>query len=322
MPRERLRILTWQVHGNYLWYLSQLPHEWWLVTRPGIDGQRWAPGYAGRSASFPWGANVREIAHERVGEIDVDVVLYQSRAHWEQDRHQLLSAAQRERPCVYLEHDPPQQHPTNTRHWAADEAGLLVHVTPFNALMWDSGAARTRVIEHAALVPQQARYRGEIERGLVVVNHLAKRGRRLGADVYLGLREQVPLDLVGMDAQAAPGGIGEIPNAELPHFMSRYRFFFNPIRWTSLGLATIEAMSIGMPIIALATTELPSVIRNGENGWCATDPKALVEPMRALLRDPALARQWGENARRTAQQRFGFGRFMDEWNQALHQVLE
>ena len=28
----RLRILTWHVHGNYLWYLTQVPHEFYLVT--------------------------------------------------------------------------------------------------------------------------------------------------------------------------------------------------------------------------------------------------------------------------------------------------
>ena len=29
---RKLRVLTWHVHGNYLWYLSHVPHELWLVT--------------------------------------------------------------------------------------------------------------------------------------------------------------------------------------------------------------------------------------------------------------------------------------------------
>jgi len=44
---------------------------------------------------------------------------------------------------------------------------------------------------------------------------------------------------------------------------AEYRFFFNPVRYTSLPLAVCEAMTIGMPIVGLATTELVSVIRNG-----------------------------------------------------------
>ena len=52
---ERLRILTWHVHGNYLYYLTQVPHDFWLVT----DEAR-SPQHAGRSGSQPWGDNVHE----------------------------------------------------------------------------------------------------------------------------------------------------------------------------------------------------------------------------------------------------------------------
>ena len=152
-----------------------------------------------------------------------------------------------------------------------DPDTLLVHVTPFNALMWDSGRTPTRVIEHGVFVPDDARYSGELDRGIVVVNHLNRRGRRLGADIFERVRHEVPLDLVGMDAESL-GGLGEVAPSELARFASRYRFFFNPIRYTSLGLAVIEAMMIGLPIIGLATTELATVIENGISGFVATDP--------------------------------------------------
>jgi hypothetical protein len=313
---KTLRILTWQVHGNYLWNLSHVPHQWLLVTRRRADGD-WLPGYVGRSASFPWPDNVCELPAEQVPDANFDRVLYQSRTHWDNDRHKLLSAAQRRKPCVYLEHDLPQQHPTDMRHWAAAESDLLVHVTPYNALMWDSGSAHSRVIEHAAKLPDQVRYEGDRDEGLVVVNHLLRRGRRLGADIYLRLRQRVPLALAGTDAEAAPGGVGEIANGELPAFMARYRFLFHPARWSSLGLAVVEALSLGMPVLGLATTELSSVISNGQNGWIATDPEALIEPMQVLLRDRVVARRWGECARATARQRFGFARFVDQWTRTL-----
>jgi glycosyltransferase involved in cell wall biosynthesis len=314
-PRQpRLRILTWQEHGNYLYYLSQVPHDFWLVTRPGHP-----PGYAGRTASFPWGDNVHEIAPEQVAEAEFDCVLYQSRLHWEQDRRQLLSAAQRRLPAIYLEHDPPQQHPVEQRHWA-QSASLLVHVTPFNALMWDNGRVPVRVVEHGVLVSEQVQYSGELRQGLVAINHLQRRGRRLGYDIYEALRSEVPLTLVGMDAEHTAGGLGEIPNLELPAFMARYRFFFNPIRWTSLGLAVIEAMSVGLPILGLATTELSTVIVNGRNGWLETDPRNLLPVMRRLLDDPALAQRWGEEARVTARSRFGIERFVRDWSAVFAEV--
>src|SRR5581483_9649557 len=160
----------------------------------------------------------------------------------------------------------------------------------FNALMWDSGRTPTRVIDHGVAVPADARYTGELARGIVVVNHLRQRGRRLGADVFDHLRDEVPLDLVGMETQSF-GGLGEVFPPDLPRFEARYRFFFNPIRWTSLGLAIIEAMMVGLPVVGLATTELVTVIRTGESGFLDTDPLKLVEPMRMLLADPGEARR-------------------------------
>ena len=184
--------------------------------------------------------------------------------------------------------------------------------------MWNSGDVPTRVIDHGVIEPK-ARYSGELVRGLVVINNIARRGRRLGFDVFEQARRDVPLDLVGMGAEEA-GGIGEVRHAELPAFAARYRFFFNPIRYTSMGLGVIEAMMVGLPIVALATTEMATVIRDGENGFIDTNAERLVERMRILLKDPELARALGQEARRTALRRFAIERFVADWNRAFAHV--
>lgn len=313
MPR-RLRILTWHVHGNYLYNLTQVPHDWYLVT----DAER-STHHSGRSGSLPWGDNVHEAPVEQLRDMQFDVLLFQSRDAWDEGQHRLLSEAQRRLPRIYLEHDPPQQHPTNQLHWAADPNVLLVHVTSFNALMWDSGPSPVRVIEHGVKPLAEARFRGERECGIVVVNNLARRGRRLGLDVFREVDAQLPLALAGMGSEQAGARhcLGEVAQLELPGVLAEHRFFFNPIRYTSLGLAVIEAMLVGMPIVGLATTELVSVIRNGENGFVDTRSERLTEAMRHLLADREHARVLGVAARRTAEERFGIGRFVTDWMQAL-----
>jgi hypothetical protein len=316
MPRRTLRVLTWHVHGNYLYYLTQAPHEFFVVT----DAAR-STGYSGLGGSLPWGANVHEAPLERLHQMQFDCVLYQSRRNYKVDRGEQLSDAQRRLPAIYLEHDPPQEHPTNSRHIADDPHLLLVHVTHFNRLMWDSGRCPVRVIEHGVLLPTPAAYTGELERGVVVVNHLGQRGRRLGADVFEAAQRAVPLDLVGMDSQRS-GGLGEIANDALPAFMGRYRFFFNPIRYTSLGLAVVEAMLVGLPIIAVATTEMVTVVENGVSGFLHTDLERLTRAMRGLIENPAEARALGQGARRAAAERFGIARFAADWDRVLHEVCD
>lgn len=309
-----LRIFTWHIHGSYLYYLSQAPCEFLVPvkTRP-------EPGYTGRSGPFPWPDNVIEVPVDEVGNAEFDCILYQHRKNYVEDQYEILTEQQRSLPKIYLEHDPPRETPTETEHVVNDPETLVVHVTHFNALMWNCKDSPTRVIEHAVVTPRQARYSGELEKGIVVINNIHRRGRRLGLDIYNEVRQRVPLDIVGMGSEEV-GGLGEIPPPELPEFISRYRFFFNPIRYTSLGLAVCEAMKVGLPIIGVATTEMPVTVENGVSGYVHTNVDFLVEKMKLLLRDPAHARDLSLGSRQFAERQFDIRRFAQDWMSAFQDV--
>lgn len=315
---RRLRVLTWHVHGNYLYALSQVPHDFIVPGLPaGPSGHE--PGYGPLGRRIPWGPNIRQVPAQALRDMRLDCVLYQSRRNLE-DAPGLLTPEQLALPCAFLEHDPPVAHATDTAHPFRHDRGVLVHVTPYNAAMWDNGATPVRVVEHGIVAPE-AHYTGEIERGIVVVNHLARRGRRLGRDLFEHMRQRTPLDLIGMDSESL-GGLGEVPNMEVASFMSRYRYFFNPIRYTSLGLSVVEAMHCGIPVVGFAATELPSVIRSGENGYVDTRLDRLADVARQLCAEPALARTWGEAGRATARERFGIARFVSDWLRIFDEIME
>jgi len=107
---------------------------------------------------------------------------------------------------------------------------------------------------------------------------------------------------------------------EFPEFASHYRFFLNPIRYTSLGLAVCEALSIGMPVLGLATSEMPSVIQNGVNGYIETDPGRLVGKAQWLISCPSEALCLSANAREAAARRFGIDRFISDWDATFKEV--
>lgn len=310
-----LRVLTWHVHGNYLYYLTHCPQRWFLPV--GRD----SPGYAGCAPGFPWPDRVRDVPLEDVRRMTFDCILFQSREHFRADQFELLSPAQRRLPRLYLEHDPPQEDPTDSQHIVDDPEMLVVHVTPFNRLMWNCGQTPTCVIEHG-IPPPPAHlvHTGALARGLVVVNDMPRRGRRVGADIYERVRRTIPLDLIGMNSLPA-GGLGEISHEDLPGFMCRYRFFFNPIRYTSMGLAVCEAMHLGIPIVGLATTEMATAIENDVAGYVDTDIDKLMQRMAYLLASPVEARRLGEGARRIAQERFGLDRFVQDWDRTLRQFM-
>ena len=248
---------------------------------------------------------------------DFDCVLFQTNQNFLKDQYEILSPAQRELPKIYLEHDPPRQHPTDTKHIINEPDMTLVHVTHFNRLMWDNGQTPTVVIEHGVTEPEAA-YSGKLDRGIVVINNLPSRGRLLGLDVFMEVRKHIPIDLVGMGTGEL--GLGEVLHPELPQFISQYRFFFNPIRYTSLGLAICEAMMLGIPVVGLATTELATVIENGHSGYVHTDVNYLIEKMKLLINDAGHAAALGQAGRETALSKFDIKRFTHQWEQLFKKV--
>jgi glycosyltransferase involved in cell wall biosynthesis len=88
------------------------------------------------------------------------------------------------------------------------------------------------------------------------------------------------------------------------------------MRWTSLGLALLEAMHLGMPVVALAMTEAPRAVPP-EAGAISADVGELVRAARRLIADPDEARSRGRIAREAALQRYGLQRFLDDWDEML-----
>jgi hypothetical protein len=310
-----MKIFTWHIHGSYLYFLSQGDYEIYIP----VTATRKEEGYYGRGNTFPFGANVIEIPFEEVPHTQFDCILFQTNRNYLVDQFLLLSEEQRNLPRIYLEHDPPRNHPVDTRHIMQDREMLFVHVTHFNKLMWDNGSINTHVIEHGVIEPR-AHYTGELEKGIVVINNLPARGRLLGLDIFLEVRKHVPLDLVGMGSEGL--SLGEVLHPQLPEFTSRYRFFFNPIRWTSLGLAICEAMMIGIPVVGLATTELSSVINNGQSGFIHTDIYYLIEKMKLLLENRQHAVELGKAGKRIAKERFNIERFTHEWKELFQLAID
>jgi len=272
---RRLRILTWASRPDYLRCLAQTPHEL-IVVSPG-----------GREARGQ----------------KLDVILFQQPQHYLDDQYELLTPAQRRTPKVYLEHEPPREHPVDSRHVVTDANVVVVHVSHFNRLMWDHGQTPTRVIE-PGVIPPAAAYSGELDRGLAVLERATRR-RALGIDLYDEAKKHAALDLAfDLDPQAA----------------ARYRYFFFPARYASPSLSLLRAMMIGMPVVAYGAGGIDGVVRHGIDGFLEADPATLVERMRELAADRRRAALLGAAARQNALARFGMARFIADWNRLFAEL--
>ncbi|WP_268761228.1 glycosyltransferase [Frankia sp. AvcI1] len=111
----------------------------------------------------------------------------------------------------------------------------------------------------------------------------------------------------------------DLAQADLHDALARRRVYVHLPRWTSLGLSLLEAMQLGMPVVALAATEATEAVP-AEAGVLSTDPAVLVDAARRFLADPELARAYGKRARQAGLARHGLGRFLADWDDVLAQV--
>jgi hypothetical protein len=279
---KELNVLIWQIHGSYLNTLVQ--------SFTGAPYRFYLPtklgkpeGYGGRGPTYSWSPETIQVPAEEVRDLDLDLVIYQTEKNFFEDAREILTPEQRALPAIYLEHNTPQGRINEMVHPVNDPGVLLVHVTHFNDLFWDCRETPTRVIDHAVMPSiPEDSYTGELDRGVSLVNDMPRRKRVVGGDVFQRASEEVPLDLFGF----------------------------------------LEAMEIGLPVVALATTELVTVIKDGENGFIDTNVDNLVYKMRRLLSEPEEARRIGDEGRRTVRERFGLERFAADWEAAFEEALQ
>jgi hypothetical protein len=311
-----MRVLLWHVHGAWTTAFVQGRHDYLVPCLPGRG-----PDGRGRARTYPWPDAVVEVTPPEAARAPVDVVVLQRPEELDGLAADWLGGRRpgREVPAVYLEHNAPQGRIAELRHPAADRPDLvLVHVTHFNRLFWDEGTTPTRVIEHGIVDPGH-RYTGELARAAVVINEPGRRGRVTGTDLLPRLGAVAPLDLFGIGAGAL-GGVEDLPQGRLHAEMARRRVYLHPVRWTSLGLSLLEAMHLGMPVVALATTEVAEAVPP-EAGVVTYRLDVVERALGRLVADPGEAGARGRAARAAALARYGLARFLADWDALLEEVV-
>jgi Glycosyl transferases group 1 len=319
-----MRVLHWHVHGSWSTAFVNGRHTYLIPVTPSrdVDG-------LGRARTYRWPDNAIEVPLPRLREEHVDLVVLQRPHELHLAEALLHRQLGREVPAVYVEHNAPRDDVPNTQHPLAERDDIpIVHVTPFNELYWDCGRAPTTVIEHGIVDPGP-RYTGEAARAGVVINEPIRRWRVTGTDLLPRFASEAPVDVFGMgvDGLGERLGLGpdrlrerpDLPQDRMHDELAKLRVYLHPIRWTSLGLSLIEAMHLGMPVVALAATEAIEAVPP-EAGAVSTRVDVLAQALRELMEDPARARHAGSVARATALKRYSLERFHGDWDRLLREL--
>jgi glycosyltransferase involved in cell wall biosynthesis len=105
-----------------------------------------------------------------------------------------------------------------------------------------------------------------------------------------------------------PGARGFVPHHELQKLYGRAAVVVCPSRREGFGVACLEAMAHGRPVVATSVGGLRDLVVDGETGIVVPprDPSALRCALERLLADPELRRRLGSGGRERARAQFGW----------------
>jgi glycosyltransferase involved in cell wall biosynthesis len=132
-----------------------------------------------------------------------------------------------------------------------------------------------------------------------IVGYGAERDRLAALIDHHGLQDQVQL-------------AGKLTREQVIDRYARAALYVQPSRVAADGdrdgipNVLLEAMAMGLPVVATRISGIPEVVKPGHNGLLvgAEDPSAIADAVQQLIETPALAAQLGRNARHTVTRDF------------------
>ncbi|WP_422749116.1 glycosyltransferase [Mycobacterium sp. WMMD1722] len=314
-------VLVWHVHGSWLQSLVAGPHRYLVPVNEAKDAA--GRGLLGRD----W-PRAEETPLERLRDADIDLVVLQRPEEIELVEEWTGRRPGVDVPAVFVEHNAPRPFAVDSVHPLAGRSDIpIVHVTDVNRLMWDSGAAPTLVIDHGIADPG-LQFTGEVPAAATMINEPLRRWRTVGADLLPELAAHAPIDVWGMRTtelaeRGWPGvqGRGDVTGPELHREVARRRVYLHTARWTSLGLSLLEAMFLGMPVVAVAATMAPLVVP-AEAGVVSADVKTLASATEEFVSDLPAALAAGKAARDFAMAHFSLDRFLGDWDRLIDEICD
>lgn len=111
--------------------------------------------------------------------------------------------------------------------------------------------------------------------------------------------------------------------SDVPGVLARGSQFVLSSLSEGIPLVALEAMSVGLPVVATSVGGLPEVVEDGETGLLVPprDPEALARAMLRLYRDPDLCSELGRTARARALALFDVRRMVAEYEDLYLSLL-
>lgn len=314
-PERKLNILTFATHERYEENLCKTGHNFYSLA----IGKTWDKDYA----PIPDNYHIVDTIPDHV---DFDLILTHTSCDRMFKAHQYLAGSDVTQgnktgiPILRHTHVLPdirfdvQSQIAAFQQYPSDKDSFI---SAYNMAQW--GTANASAVEHG--VDTEFWNPGNEERDnvcLSVVNDWPNRDWCCGFNLWKQTVQDLPVKVYGK----SPGL--SVPAESTEHLRQIYqksKIFYNTSLHSPVPSVLLEAMACGCAIVSTANCMIPEIIENGKNGLISNDPQELRGFLGLLLKDENLAKELGDNATKTIQEKYNLERFVDNWNKLFYSTV-
>jgi glycosyltransferase involved in cell wall biosynthesis len=135
-------------------------------------------------------------------------------------------------------------------------------------------------------------------------------------------REQLERMVESLKVQSHVKFLGHLTNVQA--FLQQIDLFVQPSRSESLGVAVMEAMSMGLPVVATRVGGIPEIVADNVTGLLvpSQDPEALAKAISDLCRDAETRKKMGMKGKELVAQKFRVSDFVKQTFDLYERLLK
>lgn len=316
---DRLNIITFPTHERHASCMSNINADFFLFQGSGI--KTWEDKYAKLPKNHVL-LNPKFGNNQLPDYITPDI-------SWSQNKlaHYAISVDIAKRykiPLINLEHCLPWLGITQKQleQLYKMQGDVNVFISDYSRRAWGYNETNSVVIEHGLDNNFFAPYNTDkIYDTLAVANDFRNRNTLLGWDEYQYIIKSLPNNnhkLVGSNPGYSLPANG---TQELVQFYNQSKIFLCTAKISPIPFSLIESMSCGIPAVCYKQAMVSEAIKHGYNGMISDNVDELVKYTKQLLEDENMRKEIGNNARKTAIERFNLNRFTKEWEHVFRSLI-
>jgi glycosyltransferase involved in cell wall biosynthesis len=117
--------------------------------------------------------------------------------------------------------------------------------------------------------------------------------------------------------------LGSVENDKVPEYLMRADIFVRPSRSEGQGIAFLEAMAAGLPVIGTPVGGIPEFVHDGDTGLLAKpeDFSDLAAKIQRLILDEPLREKLGQNGRKLVEQKYDWNVIAEKMNDVIRNLI-